>query len=714
MVDWTKVTPNDDDREPPYFSAAPTREEIAATQREKERTLAGIELGVNPLGLLVPSDMGDSAAMLGTGLALLNPASRAITLPMQLFSKAPKAVKPFLPSLIGSTEGAILGVSAEQALQGKFATTETGKKILGTVIRNAAYDVGGNLAFVLGGKTLKIGSSTLQKLGIKKSPLAGDGAAARVAAQELLSKHGATLTRGQLTGKESLQEMEALLESSSASNVFSERNNNFFKAINAEAMDIQGALAVSPAFKQVLTQGRDPTQLAVGDRWQNVINTAEVEMKSSLAPIYKEMQVNGDGFILDMTVMKQAAKQEWDQLAKSKFAGASADRKEVLEQILKQDDVIDFSTAHDLRSAWLTSARESTKEGVPTTALTAAYSKAAKAMGNQMDRVAVITLGNTEQKELARSLGPRGGIDSKAGIRSGQYRTDSVDDLAKMNLPVTEATISNNPLLSRYFNAQKSYKAGLEGFYSDTMAAAIKASPSDVGSILFNTSKPERLRDVNKALVQAEKYAPGSAKGLRQELQYGYLDQMFKSTDDLLNFAKKLKEDKEFSKTFNYLFTDPTIRKQVQELASAINVGLPPSASGSIIRNKAITAGTLLGVGGISYLTLSDEARTNIDLGRLGLQAGIIYFTPKLLARALTNKNAMDSLAKIATATKNPKFAGAITAKALQTLQDAGILNSEYLKEVDEMLYGNPSERQQATPTTNYSVDWSTVQPNDN
>ena len=701
MVDWTKVTPNDE-REPPYFSAAPSREEIAATQREKERTLAGIELGVNPLGLLVPSDMGDSAAMLGTGLALLNPASRAITLPMQLFSKAPKAVKPFLPSLIGSTEGAILGVSAEQALQGKFATTETGKKILGTIVRNAAYDVGGILAFALGGKTLQIGSSTLQKLGIKKSPLAGEGAAARVAAQELLSKHGATLTRGQLTGKESLQEMEALLESSSASNVFSERNNNFFKAINAEAMDIQAALAVSPAFKQVLTQGRDPTQLAVGDRWQTVINAAEVEMKSSLAPIYKEMQVKGDGFILDMKGMKQSAKQEWDQLAKSKFAGASADRKEVLEQILKQDDVIDFSTAHDLRSAWFT------------TALTAAYSKAAKAMGNQMDRVAVITFGNTEQKELARSLGLRGGIDSKAGIRSGQYRTDSVDELAKMNLPVTEATISNNPLLSRYFNAQRSYKAGLEGFYSDTMAAAIKASPSDVGSILFNTSKPERLRDVNKALVQAEKYAPGSAKGLRQELQYGYLDQMFKSTDDLLNFAKKLKDDKDFSKTFSYLFTDPTTRKQVQELASAINVGVPPAAAGSIIRNKAITASTLLGVGGISYMTLSDEARTNIDLGRLGLQAGLIYFTPKLIARALTNKNAMDSLAKIATATKNPKFAGAITAKALQTLQDAGILDSEYLKEVDEMLYGKLSERQQATPTTNYSVDWSTVQPNDN
>tara|TARA_R110000803_G_scaffold210804_1_gene283827 strand:- start:43 stop:2184 length:2142 start_codon:yes stop_codon:yes gene_type:complete len=712
MVDWTKVTPNDD-REPPYFSAAPSREEVAATQREKERTLAGIELGVNPLGLLVPSDMGDSAAMLGTGLALLNPASRAITLPMKLFSKAPKAVKPFLPSLIGSTEGAILGVSAEQALQGKFATTETGKKILGTVIRNAAYDVGGNLAFALGGKTLQIGSSTLQKLGIKKSPLAGDGEAARVAAQELLSKHGATLTKGQLTGKESLQEMESLLESSSASNVFSERNNNFFKAINAEAMDIQGALAVSPDFKQVLTQGRDPTQLAVGDRWQNVIKTAEVEMKSSLEPVYKEMQLNGDGFILDMKGMKQAAKQEWDQLSKSKFAGASADKKEVLEQILKQDDVIDFSTAHDLRSAWLTSSRESAKEGVPTTALTAAYSKAAKAMGNQMDRVAVITFGNAEQKELARSLGLRGGIDSKAGIRSGQYRTDSVDELAKMNLPVTEATISNNPLLSRYFNAQKSYKAGLEGFYSDTMAAAIKASPSDVGSILFNTAKPERLRDVNKALVQAEKYSPGSAKGLRQELQYGYLDQMFKSTDDLLNFAKKLKEDKEFSKTFNYLFTDPTTRKQVQELANAINVGLPPSASGSIIRNKAITAGTLLGVGGISYLTLSDEARTNIDLGRLGLQAGLIYFTPKLLARSLTNKNAMDALAKIATAPKNPRFAGAITAKALQTLQDAGILDSEYLKEVDEMLYGNPAERQQATPQTNYSVDWSTVQPND-
>ena len=706
--------------QPPEITEAPSREAMLAQEQARERTRAGIGLAVNPFSSMFfdpePSALGTTGGMVGSMAAALNPQARILKPLTSVISKVPKAA-PFAPSLAGTTYGTVAGVAAEQILdpQSKLFSTETGKKLAGSLVENALFDVGGNLAFAVGGKTYNVGKATLEKLGLKKSVFHDEGAAARLLAQEILSNHGATLTRGQLTDSGTVKGVESLLESSTATDIMNARSNAFFKAINGESVKILDNLAVSPDFKAALRVG-DPTQMTVGKRWQSVVGTAENELKETVKPVYREMREQADGFMVDMKPLKTMAQLEWNRLAKGKFAGAGAEKKKVLEQIIKQDDVVDFETAHDLRSGWSAAARESVIDGVPNTTLRGQYEMASKAISKQMDRIAVITFGNEEQKALARSLGLKGGIDSPAGLRTGEYRADGIEKLADLNLPFTEANFGNNPMLRKYFNAQKAYKEGMQGLYSDTMSAAMKLSPSDVGGYLLNMKYPERLFDVHKALVQAEKYAKGASKGLRQELQYGYLDQMFKSTDDLVGFAQKYAEDKEFAKTFNFLFPEGTQRKQVTDLLKTVQIGLPESAKGSILRNRVVGSVAGLATGTAAYFALSEDARENIDLGNLGLQAGVLIITPRLLARAVTNKNAMDALAGIAKAQKNPKFGGSILAQNLQVLQKEGILNSEYIKEVDKILYGDPDKGEAAPDTFSFSPlyrDWNSFQPSE-
>ena len=706
--------------QPPEMTEAPSREAMLAQERERERTRAGIGLAVNPFSSMFfdpePSDWGTMGGMAGSIAASVAPQAKVLAPVVKAISKIPKAA-PFAPSLAGTTYGTVLGVGAEQLAKpdSKLFSTETGKKLVGSLVQNALFDVGGNLVFAVGGKTYNVGKTALEKLGLKKSVFHDEGAAARLLAQEILSKHGATLTRGQLTDSGTVKGVESLLEKSSATDIMNARSEAYYKAINGEAVDILKSLDVSPDFKAAL-RAEKPTQMTVGNRWQGVVKTAEEELKSTVKPVYAEMRAQADGFMVDMKPLKTMAQLEWNRLAKTKFAGAGAEKKKVLEQIIKQDDVVDFETAHDLRSGWSAAARESVIDGVPNTTLRGQYEMASKAISKQMDRIAVITFGNEEQKALARSLGLKGGIDSPAGLRTGEYRADGIEKLADLNLPFTEANFGNNPMLRKYFNAQKAYRDGMQGLYSDTMAKAMQLSPSDVGGHLLDMNYPERLYDVHKALVQADKYSKGASKGLRQELQYGYLDRMFKSTGDLVGFSKRYAEDKEFAKTFNFLFPQGETRKKVTDLLKTVQIGLPEAAQGTILRNRAIGGVASVATGAAAYFALSEDVREHIDLGNLGLQSLVLIVTPRLLAKAVTNKNAMDALAGIANSQKNPKFAGSILAQNLQVLQKEGILNSEYIKEVDKILYGDPDKGEAAPDTFSFSPlyrDWNSFQPSE-
>jgi hypothetical protein len=285
--------------------------------------------------------------------------------------------------------------------------------------------------------------------------------------------------------------------------------------------------------------------MVTGDRWQTAIAEADKAMKTKYRPVYEQMEQQGDGLLVNMTPLKKAAQDELDRLNKNKaMSSAAEDKRKVLQQILAQGDQISFSTAHDLRSDFLASARDATKEGQAANTLEAYYKRYAKGLQNNMTDIAVVTFGSKEQKDLARKLGLGGGVDQPAGLREGQFKDYNIESLEKLNLPTTQANAANNQLLKDYFNAQKSYANAMDGFYNGTMQTMLKSEPEEVGKYLFNVDYPSRLKSVANAVVEIQKYLPPEqSKGLLGELQFGYLKKVFGETDGVLKFTKNLENE---------------------------------------------------------------------------------------------------------------------------------------------------------------------------
>lgn len=697
-IDWSVA--------PQEMKAGPSREEEARKQQELNRTRMALAGALTPLPVEMATNLPQAGGLLGGLATLAFPEARLLSPITRLTQAAPAVARPFIPSLAGSTAGTSLGTLLEQALQNKdIFSTETGKKLLLNNIENAAFDVGGNLVFGFGGKAIKLGKDQLEKAGITKGLFETEEDAARKAAQEWLSSREGTLTRGQLTGNLGTQTIEGTLKFTSAGEAFAQQQAGVKKALDQGINDVKNTLETSEAFQTALKQG-DPTQMAMGDRWQTAIAEADKAMKTKYRPVYEQMEQQGDGLLVNMTPLKKAAQDELDRLNKNKaMSSAAEDKRKVLQQILAQEDQITFSTAHDLRSDFLASARDATKEGQAANTLEAYYKRYAQGLQNNMTNIAVVTFGSKEQKDLARKLGLGGGIDQPAGLREGQFKDYNIDSLEKLNLPTTQANAANNQLLKDYFNAQKSYKNAMDGFYNGTMQTMLKSEPEEVGKYLFNVDYPSRLKAVANAVVEVQKYLPPEqSKGLLGELQFGYLKKVFGEPDGVLKFTKNL-ENETFKEGFNYLFRDATSNKKLLDIANAAKFGLEETPGSTVLRSRMVgaVAGTVLGSG--AYLSFPDEVSNNL-LPTIG-SLGALYLTPKLMARALTSKAEMDALAMLAKAQNNPKYAGAAGAKIANMLNKSGIIDNEYLTEVNQMIYGKQEQQPVVSPK---SIDWS-VEP---
>jgi hypothetical protein len=638
-----------------------------------------------------PTSVSETAGLLLGLVPFAAPETRFAQSMVKLGEKAPAFARPYVPSLAASTIGTTAGTIAEQAFlqDEKIFSTETGKKLLENNLQNAAFDVGGNLVFSAFGKTLKVTKDALDKTGITKSAsfFATPEQEARRAAQEWLSSRNATLTRGQLTGDFGTQTLEGTLKYSPASNYFEQQQKSVQQALNAGANDVRTALDTSEAFQTALKQG-DPTQMAIGDRFQNAIGEADKLMKAKFAPVYEKIDAD-QGLRVNLIPLKQQAQKDYDKLAERGFIGAGSERKKVLEDILKQNDEVTFGTAHALRSDLLASGREATKEGVPSTVLQKEYFNQAQGVANQMDNIMVLTFGNEEEKAIARKLGLIGGIDQPAGLRNGQYIGNNFASIDAMNIGRTKATTASNDLLREYFNAQDSYKNAMAGLYSGTMQAALKAEPSAVGELLFNIDRPERMRDTFKAITEVQKYLPKEqSAGLVNELRYGYLNKIFGDPNGVLKLSQNL-EDKTFKEGFDYLFREPKVKKQLLDITNAAKYGLEEETGSTALRTKfigtAVTGATGL-ASTLAYLNLPDDVQNKMDLPSILSSVGVLYLTPKMMGKALTNKNSMDALAMLAKAQENPKFAGAAAAKIADMFNKSGIIDSEYLTELNQMM----------------------------
>jgi hypothetical protein len=570
--------------------------------------------------------------------------------------------RQFVPSLAGSTAGTAVGLGAEAALTNQM----TPQRVFGALAENAAWDVGGNLVFALGAKTYRIGKDALDKFGISKETSFGDS---RIAAQKFLADRGATLSRSQLTGSNLDQFFEEISKGGTGMGVYRQQQENVAKALSKGMEEVKATLNTSEAFNQAL-KADEPLTRAAGENFQNLITTARDSFKETYRPFYQKLTEDLNAFV-DLKPLKRQAQKELDFLAQSKFAGAGAERRTVLEDILKQDDMIDFGVAHDLRSNFLASSQKEVSPLGKATPLSAAYSRASADITNAMD--SAFSYRNRELK----------------------------------NTPYI------NKLINDYKNTQNAYREGTEALFGETINTAMSKAPSKTGAYVFDLAETEKSTDLFKAITAVDKYATAQGKqGVQvlSDFKYGFMEQALSSPDKIKKFATDLEQNPETRRAFYKLFKSEA--PQLQQIINAADIGLENTRSGmaAFLRNKATITGGQAAVGTLGYLALPTDIQDKLkeNLPETIISAGAFILTPRLIAKAATNPQAVSALADLAKASNNPRFGGAAAAKLADRLNATGIIDSEYIREVNNIL--NPAgvaQPQTAAPAaTTQQINW--------
>jgi hypothetical protein len=509
-------------------------------------------------------------------------------------------------------------------------------------VSNAAFDVGGNLVFGAAGKTFKVAQPYLASF----LPFLKDKTpeAAREAAQRFLSERGATLTRAQLTGSNVDIGIEEVARGGTGSAAFRAQEKNVKRAIQEGVDEFKTKLEVSEPFRMALKQG-DPTQMALGDNFTQAINVARDEFKSVHRPFYEKLSQDLNAFV-SMKGVKAAAQQEYDKLAKFKFKGAE-DRKKVLEDVLAQDDMVDFGVAHDLRSSFGASARDEQARSGVATQLSREYSKAENSINAAMD----------------------------------------------VAFPYKKASLAGSPavkqLVQDYRNTQAAYKAGMDGLYNNTVSKALDLEPEQVGKFLFNPESPSRMRDVFKAVAQVDKYKKADVVN---GLKYGFIEQAMSSPENVLKLTQNIKQNKELEQGLNYLFKGPGEKKALQDILSAAQFGLDDGVASQIIRNRTVLEGTRFaaqaGTLGGGFLLLPSDVQDKIqnNLPEIVMTTGVLLLTPRFISKAMTSKAGQDALIDLGKVQANPRLAGALSAKIASNLTESGIIDNEYITDINNRL----------------------------
>ncbi len=557
-----------------------------------------------------------------------------------------KAAQMFGPSLVGSTAGTSLGLGAETLFTGQPVPTG---RIAEELISNAIFDVGGNLVFSVAGKTIKIAKDQLGEV----VPFLKDKSpeAAREAAQRFLSQRGATLSRGQLTGSDFSIGVEEVVRGGTGAPTFRAQEKKVKEAIQLGVEQFKSKLDVSDAFREALRQG-DPTQTALGDTFKGALDVARTEFKQVHRPFYDKL-TQDTGVFVDMKPIKKQAQQEYDRLAQLKFSGAE-DRKKVLEDILAQDDTLDFGLVHELRSNFGSASKDAVKPGGVPTVMSKEYARFEAQLEKAMDNA------------------------------------------------FTSIKAKNPNLIQEYNLTKQSYKEGMQGLYNNTINKALELDPEAIGKYLFDPNTPSRFRDINKAVAQIDKY---KRQDIVNGLKFGFIDQAMSSPENVLKLQQTLESNKQFREGFNSLFSGAGEKEFLTNVLGAAKYGLDEGLVSQVVRNRLSLEGTRVigqaaALGG-GYLLLPSDVTDKLgdNLPEAVTTAGVLFFTPRFIAKAMTNKKSQDALIKLGQIQANPKLAGALSTKVADLLNESGIIDSEYINEVNGLLQRAAGQQpQQTTP----------------
>lgn len=556
-------------------------------------------------------------------------------------------VGSLLPSLAGSSAGTALGTAAERSIVGDLFSQEGGKQMLGNLLENAAWDVGGNLVFSLAGKTYRVGKEAIDKFrGTGLSP----EQEARNAAQAYLSQRGATLSLGQLEATPGLKQAESIIMGGTGGKAFAEQKAGVSKAVQQGLMDVRTSLDTSPAFNQALAAD-EPLNRATGENFQNLISTARTDFKDTYRPFYQSLSKDY-GVYVDMRSLKDQATKELERIVKSKGVGSSSDRAAVLDDILKQDDFVELGVAHDIRSSFMGAANDLAQPGKNATTKQAAYTKYASEIDKRMgDAVQLAANGKTV---------------------TGTFQTPLSKDLVQ-----------------QYRQTSDAYKAGMDGLYNETINTAMSKSPSKVGEYLADLSESEKFTDLFKAVSQVDEYAKKAGSSGAQainDVKASFLNNNLNTPEKAKAFAEKLKSDDELRRSFYKMYRSQA--PQLKDVLNAADIGLESAGTAaSYLRTREAALGLQTTAGIAGYLALPSEVKDKVsdNLPSAALAAGALILTPKILAKAATNKDAADALAGLSKYKEGTKISGALASKIVDQLSKSGIISPEYTSEIDSI-----------------------------
>lgn len=600
---------------------------------------------------------------LGGGLLSLTPAGRFIgaggPVVEALASRAP-ALRPFLPSLIGSSVGTAVGTGLEQSLGGEFVPSQFAKNLA----ENAAWDVGGNLVFRVGGQAIQIGKEALQGLGIGKNNIPD----AQIAAQRFLSQSSqpqATLTRAQLLETPGSIAAERLARGGTGATIFGAQEQAVKKAVEEGKRNFFNKLDTDPEFNAVLGQGRS-ADYAAGTAFTNAINRAFTSLKEQVDPFYQTLGQQGKNVPVDFSSIQKVAQQELDAASAISSTGraGSALSEEVAKELKNIADIkgtIDFAQAHQYRS-------------------------------NLLSRIRELEQSEVRPTNLIRIL--------KSTVKQLE---DKMDEGSKLFDPA---------LKKQYDTVSQFYKEGVSELYPQTVTKALQKNPERVGEHLFKVGNETEILDTIKAARRIETLTANTANPIKSDqilnsLRYGYLDGVLSTFESTAKLATDLDNPK-FARSFNALFPDKNQQEVLRGMANAAKTiqkaeapvaGLPSRTVGTGVQFASLATG-----GTAAYLSLTPDQQEKLkdNVPASLITGGIILFTPRIMAKAMTDPAAVSALAKVTNPTKiSPAAYGAAVTKLAAYWNNAGLFDNEYISSVQDFIGTRvPEGQRQPQPIT--------------
>ena len=590
-----------------------------------------------------------------------------------------------VPSLVGSSAGTAVGTAGERLIMGDLLSADSGKAMTSNLLENAAWDLGGNLVFSLGGKAVRLGAEQVKKFRNPNSSV-GSAQEARNAAQQWLSERGATLSLGQATDSSALKAVESVAAGGTGGGQLLRQEEAVYGAVQQGLKDVRSVLDTSDAFKQALLT-ENPLNQAAGSNMVEALTAARTEFKAYHRPFYEKL-TQDTGVYADFRNIKKLAQQEKASIARTKGAGASSERLSVLDSVLRQDDFVDFGAAHDIRSELFGAANDLAQPGKATTGMQAAYTRYAAGIESAMDKA--IELGATTRGQAKnldnRSLsyvGQQGGADASTITTGSGFN------------PGTIETKISKDLVNEYKLVKNSYKAGMEGLYGETIGKAASLAPSKVGAYLADLTESEKFSDLYKAIVQIDKYGKAGSEAsskLLGDVKYSFLEKALSTPEKAVAFNSQIKADPDLGRAFYKMFQNEG--PAIKQLLNAADIGLTNKTGVATFLRNRYSGAALQGTAAIvGYVGMPDEVKDKIkeNLPETLVTAGALLLTPKLIARIATNPDTVNAFLKLAKHKEGTKMSGALATKIAAQLNSVGIIDNEYITAV-QSVFSAPKE----------------------